>query len=323
MTAVNLSCALPPSRDTAEQIAIAEKLGYARAWCYDSPALYPDVWMALGLAAHQTATIGLGPAVLVPSLRHPMVNAAAIAGLADLAPGRVAAAIGAGFTGRYTLGRRAMRWSDVADYVRVLRSLLRGEEASWEGAAIKMLERDPVDVPLIIAGDGPKGRAVAAELGDGIFGAGLPPLGDGQPDWRGILLFGTVLDEGEDLRSDRVIAAAGHALAVVYHGLYERSPEAVDAMPGGAQWRAAIEEVPAERRHLAVHEGHLVRVTERDRPAVLAGADLLPAVSFTGTAAQLRERAAELAEAGVTEIAIQPGGPDIAGELERMMAALG
>ena len=75
----------------------------------------------------------------MPSLRHPMVNAAAIGTLAALAPGRVAVAIGAGFTGRYTLGQRAMRWSDVAEYVRVLRALLRGEEATWEGARIKMI----------------------------------------------------------------------------------------------------------------------------------------------------------------------------------------
>ena len=48
----------------------------ARAWLYDSPALYPDVWVALARAAERTSTIGLGPGVLVPFLRHPMTNAA-------------------------------------------------------------------------------------------------------------------------------------------------------------------------------------------------------------------------------------------------------
>ena len=139
---MEISCAFATSPDTPRHIAAAESLGYRRAWCYDSPALYPDVWITLALAAEQTSSIGLGPGVLVPSLRHPMVNAAAIATLAALAPGRVAVAIGAGFTGRYTLGQRAMRWADVAEYVRVLRALLRGEEASWEGAAIKMIHPD-------------------------------------------------------------------------------------------------------------------------------------------------------------------------------------
>ena len=43
--------------------------------------------------------------------------------------------------------------------------------------------------------------------------------------------------------------------------------------------------------------------------------------SLTGTAAQLRERAAALEADGVTELAIQPGG-DVPAELRRLSAAL-
>ena len=106
-----------------------------------------------------------------------MVNAAAIATLVSIAgPGRVAVGIGSGFTGRLTMGRRPMKWSDVGQYVRVLRALLRGEEAEWEGGAIRMLHPEgygasrPIDVPFVIGAAGPKGIAVAHELGDGVFG---------------------------------------------------------------------------------------------------------------------------------------------------------
>src|SRR5580765_1445455 len=99
-----LSCALATSLASHEHARIAEELGYAHAWFYDSPALYPDVWVQLCRAAERTSRIGLGPGVLVPSLRHPMVNAAAIATLVDLAgTERVAVAVGSGFTGRFTL----------------------------------------------------------------------------------------------------------------------------------------------------------------------------------------------------------------------------
>src|SRR5580765_318345 len=128
---MDISCAFATSMQTAEHVHVAEELGFVRAWAYDSPALYPDVWMQLALAAARTTTIGLGPAVLVPSLRHPMTNAAAIATLVDLAPGRVAVAFGAGFTGRYVLGQKPMRWTDVGDYVRALKALLRGETTDW------------------------------------------------------------------------------------------------------------------------------------------------------------------------------------------------
>ena len=36
---MDISCAFATALDTADYIAIAEKLGYRRAWCYDSPGL--------------------------------------------------------------------------------------------------------------------------------------------------------------------------------------------------------------------------------------------------------------------------------------------
>ena len=42
---------------------------------------------------------------------------------------------------------------------------------------------------------------------------------------------------------------------------------------------------------------------------------------MTGTAAEVRARVVDLAEAGVTEIAYQPAGPDIPRELATFVAA--
>ncbi|MDY7105966.1 MAG: LLM class flavin-dependent oxidoreductase [Actinomycetota bacterium] len=328
---MDLSCAFATSIDTPEHVAVAEDLGYTRAWLYDSPALYPDVWAMLALAADRTERIGLGPAVLVPSLRHPMVNAAAVATLAELAPGRVAVALGAGFTGRHVLGQRPMRWADVERYVEVLRALLRGEDAEWDGATIAMIHPDgfgakrPIEVPVLIGGDGPKGWAVAKRLGDGLFSSPGSPLElDDVPTWRARLTFGTVLADGETPMDERVLDAAGHGLAVAYHGLYERGgAEAVDRLPAGAAWRARVEEADPARRHLLTHENHLVSLSEQDRIALRDGAPMLPSVTFTGTADDLRARAAQLEATGTTELVYQPAGPDIAGELTRMAEALG
>jgi 5,10-methylenetetrahydromethanopterin reductase len=207
---------------------------------------------------------------------------------------------------------------------------LEGESAEWDGAVIRMIHPDgyvaarPIDVPILIAADGPKGHAVAKELGDGVYSAASPSAEPDSPAWRALLAFGTVLGDGEQPGDERVIAAAGSGMAVAYHALYERGgAAAVDALPGGAVWRASIEAAPARERHLAVHENHLVSVTDRDRAALDAGGSaLLPVVSFTGTAEQLRARVDQLAALGVTELAYQPAGPDIPGELERMHAAL-
>src|SRR5262245_23143669 len=137
MSTVTLSCAFATSEQSHEHARLAEELGYARAWFYDSPALYPDVWVQLCRAAERTQRIGLGPGVLIPSLRHPMATAAAVATLAGIAgPERVVLGIGSGFTGRLAMGQRPLRWTDVARYVRTLRGLLRGETVEWEGRKI-------------------------------------------------------------------------------------------------------------------------------------------------------------------------------------------
>lgn len=325
---MDLSCAFATSMETPEHVRVAEELGYRRAWCYDSPALYPDVWVTLARAAAVTGRIGLGPGVLVPSLRHPMVNAAAVATLEALAPGRVAVAVGAGFTGRYVLGQRPMRWADVAAYVRVLQALLRGEEATWEGAQLRMLHpvgfgpARPVEVPFLLGVGGPKGLAVARELGTGVFCAGTVTPGAEAFDEVSFLAFGTALEPGEEPSSDRVRAAAGHAVAVAYHAVYERRGDAVDSLPGGRSWRQAVEAVPVERRHLATHEGHLVAPNERDLLALDADPALAASLTLTGTPDDLRRRVAALAARGVSEVAYQPAGPDIPRELEAFAAAV-
>lgn len=329
---MDFSCAFATSSNTPAQVELAEALGYARAWLYDSPALYPDVWMILTRCAQRTSRIGLGPGVLVPSLRHPMVNAAAIAELQSQAPGRVAVAIGSGFTGRMSLGQRALPWRQVAEYVRCLKALLAGDTAEWDGARIGMLQlpgfgaRRPIEVPILIGADGPKGLAVAAELGDGVFSAAVPQADAAEiTDWRALLCFGTVLDEGEDLTSPRAIDAAGPAAAVLYHAMYERGgADAVDALPGGRDWRAAIEAYPEEEeRHLAIHAGHLVKANPSDEPHI---PDLIPfasSMALTGPADQLPQKVAGLAAQGVTEIVYQPAGSDIERELTVFAAAAG
>lgn len=325
---MEISCALATSMSTPEHARIAEELGYLRAWAYDSPPLYPDVWAMLALAAERTSRIGLGPGVLVPSLRHPMTNAAAIAMLHEMAPGRVCVGVGAGFTGRRALGQKPLRFKEVENYVRALRGLLAGETVEWEGAPIRMLHGDgfgaarPIDVPILIGAGGPVGAKVAMAVGDGTFAARRPnPHVTG---WQALLLYGTVLEDGEDLSSPRVAEAAAHGIAVRLHSLYEAGgADAVRDQPGGAQWLQSIEALPAGQRHLAVHEGHLVNMNEHDRKAYDESFSEIKRLTLTGTPSELRERIAELEERGATEVVFQPAGSNIAGELERFIAAVG
>ncbi|HEX4362493.1 MAG TPA: LLM class flavin-dependent oxidoreductase [Pseudonocardia sp.] len=319
---LTMSCAFNTSLESHEHARIAEQLGYRNVWFYDSPALYADVWVQLCRAAERTESVRLGPGVLVPTLRHPMASAAAISTLASIAgPERVAVTVGSGFTGAFTLGQKPAKWTYVANYIRTLRALLRGEQAEWDGARIQMMQYPgfgsarPLDIPILVGAQGPKGTAVAHEVGDGVFGAPRPVPGF---DWSAVLMFGTVLDEGEDPGSERAIAAAGHGASVVLHWAMEFGQ--TERLPNGPAWAAAYADVPAGERHLALHDGHLAVVNERDRPFVTG--EVLVGAGLALSPAALREKLAELAECGATEVAYQPAGPDVPRELEAFAKAV-
>jgi 5,10-methylenetetrahydromethanopterin reductase len=313
---LKISCALAPSIDTPEHVKLAEQLGYQRAWVYDSPALYHDVFMTLARSADRTTTIGLGTGVMIPSLRHPMDAAASIASLVELAPDRVAIGIGTGFSGRAALGKPALRWRFVEDWVSTVQTLLRGEQVDWDGATIQMMHPAgfapprPIVVPWVIAAEGPRGAEVAARLGDGIFSLSSK---NGQTPHVS-LVYGTVLDEGEPVSSPRVVAAAGPAAAVMLHGAYEVGARLVEP------WCEQIDSVPASVRHLAIHAGHLVEVTELDRPYVTP--ELITSFTCTGSASEVRARIEAKRDEGATEVAFQPAGPDVPRELESFLTAV-
>ncbi len=326
---MDVSCAFPTALSSPDDIALAESLGYARAWVYDTPQQSPDVWMTLALAAQRTERIGIGPGVLIPSLRHPMVNAAATATLVDLAPGRVAVAFGTGFTGRRAMGYGAITWKFMDAYIRAYRDLLRGEVVEWEGTRMQMLHPDghaparPVEVPILVGALGPKGNAVARELGDGLYATLQVPDFLGEYSWVPYLLWGTVLDESEGADSAHAREAAGPGWALAYHGAYEfGGPDAVRGLPGGDAWMDVVESAPEGERHLAVHSGHCVELNAADEAAWAAGGhSMLRDATITGTGDEVKRRLDELGEQGVTEVVFQPCGSDTRRELERFLEA--
>ncbi len=329
---------LAPVADTPGHIALAEELGFASAWCYDSPLLYQDPFVALGRAAERTGRIGLGVGVLVPGLRAPVATVAALRALTALAPGRVRVAVGAGFTGRFTLGLGPVRLTELEREVVDLRGLLRGEERPHvEGG--RPVRDMPVAgaegggaVPVYVSCRGERAQALARRRAEGamtgiFYPGGLALLraaiGPGLP--LVVHAVGAVADEGEPLDSPRLRAAVGPVVAVAFHAFAEQ-PWRLEGLDPAlrAQAERYLDEVaaalPPERRHQELHRGHLVELTLAQDATVVTAANVAR-FSFTGTAAELRARAAALEADGVTELAVQPGG-DVPAELRRLAGAL-
>jgi 5,10-methylenetetrahydromethanopterin reductase len=135
------------------------------------------------------------------------------------------------------------------------------------------------------------------------------------------MMSGTVLEPGENPRSNRVLNAVGPWGVSPWHIAYTYGgAAAVDALPGGAAWRAALEGLtPPEERHLLTFEGHVTHLSERDLPLLehldLEGRTSAALMMRVGDPATIRRWLDRLAEAGYEEVIYTPSGPDPAREL--------
>ena len=66
-----------------------EKIGFDSAWFPDSQMIWSDCYSTMALAAQATTKIRLGTGVSIPGTRIAPVTAQSIAGINQLAPGRV------------------------------------------------------------------------------------------------------------------------------------------------------------------------------------------------------------------------------------------
>ena len=103
--------------------------------------------------------IRVGAEVLIPQLRHPMVQAAAMATVEWLGRGRLYVGIGTGFTGRMAMGQRPLSWTYMRQFLVDIKALLAGEAVEIDGQMMQMRHpagfapARPITVPLLIAAE--------------------------------------------------------------------------------------------------------------------------------------------------------------------------
>jgi 5,10-methylenetetrahydromethanopterin reductase len=274
----------PASFAAVEQARLAEDLGFDTIGFYDSPALETDVWITIANAVQATERIRVGTEVLIPHLRHPMAQAAAIATIEGLAPGRLYVGIGTGFTGRMAMGQRPLSWRYMRQFLSELKALLAGDQVEIDGSVAQMRHprgfapQRPIKVPILVAANGPKGVKVALELGDGlIYGGDASKIPSGfhtlwMPAGR------ILLAEHGDKSTLQVQETASIMFSLQYHLAYEgfsKPPVLVEQLPYGDDWRRTLEELPIETRHFAVHDGHTVSINDHDSQFIRRHPDAL------------------------------------------------
>lgn len=161
----------------------AEELGFDHAWTYDHlvwGGLPDSPWFGttptLAAAALVTSTIRLGSFVSSPNFRHPVAFHRDIQALDDISGGRFLLGVGTGGD----LDSRILGGPDLTTKERVDRfqeftglliALRTGDHVTTEGAWFSANDARTlpplVDVPLLIAANGPRSLRFAARNGDG------------------------------------------------------------------------------------------------------------------------------------------------------------
>lgn len=323
---------------TPDDVVYAEEQGFTHAWLYDSQMIYSDVYVTMTLCADRTKSIKLGTGVTNPLSRIAPVTANAFATLNLLAPGRLVIAIGTGNTARRTLGMPAARVSDVTEHVRVFRDLCRGETTDYtEGdrrRKVRFLNQDASffnlsdNIPILIAGSGPKLLAQAGAVADGVmlFGPVSPVLidfvmshvragaerGGRDPNeiYAACMTAFHVTEPEEELESPAVRRAVGPFVASATN-IFALSNADPNELP--AEYRSEImrfrdiykvPDEPIETRHLKMYEDYLHGF--RQEHVDLVSEQLIRATTLTGTAEEIVAAIKAMYASGINQVAIQP-----------------
>ena len=217
------------------------------------------------------------------------------------------------------MGQKPMKASDFDQYVRDLRSLLRGEdtEVSFSGRPgyTRFLNRDHgfVDlehpIPIIVGANGPRALALAGAQGDGLM-----TIAATQPDdikaalatiRAGALNSGrelsdtftvtsmtnvVVLEPGEAVTSERVAQLTDSWVGAAIHFAYEmwsvREDDAMVPPPFRPFWEEYCSyvdtmETPPDRRYLQIHDGHATFLPLAERRFLTE--DAIRAVTIIGS----------------------------------------
>jgi probable F420-dependent oxidoreductase len=161
----------PPSSRFFELVELAERHGFEYAWTYDSHILWQESYATLPLAAARTSKIKLGHFVTNPGIRDPTVTASWYATMQDLSNGRMVMGIGRGDSSRRVVGLKPVRVAEFEARSAMIKDLMNGRKVDWNEKELELawVKKELPEIPMWIAGYGPKALAVAGRVGDGVI----------------------------------------------------------------------------------------------------------------------------------------------------------
>jgi probable F420-dependent oxidoreductase len=161
----------PPYTRLIEVMREAERQGFEYGWTYDSHVLWQESYATLPLVGAGTERLKLGHCVTNPGIRDPTITASWYATMQDLSNGRMVMGIGRGDSSRRVVGLKPVRVAEFERALRMIKELMNGRKVEWNDKELRLeWVRDELpEVPMYVAGYGPRALAVAGRVGDGVI----------------------------------------------------------------------------------------------------------------------------------------------------------
>jgi probable F420-dependent oxidoreductase len=160
----------PPFTRMLDLMQLAERNGFEYGWTYDSHILWQESYALLPLVADKTKRIKLGHCVTNPGIRDPTITASWYATMQDLSSGRMVMGIGRGDSSRRVVGLKPVRVAEFERRLRMMKDLMNGRTVEWNEKELTLeWAKGRAEIPMHVAGYGPKALAVAGRVGDGVI----------------------------------------------------------------------------------------------------------------------------------------------------------
>jgi probable F420-dependent oxidoreductase len=161
----------PPYTRLIELMQQAEQHGFEYGWTYDSHILWQESYALLPLVAAQTDRIKLGHCVTNPGIREPTITASWYATMHDVSNGRMIMGIGRGDSSRRVVGLKPVKVAEFEAALRMIKDLMNGRKVTWNDKELelKWVRDELPQLPMYVAGYGPRALGVAGRVGDGVI----------------------------------------------------------------------------------------------------------------------------------------------------------
>ncbi len=161
----------PPYQRFVELFQLAERHGFEYGWTYDSHVLWQESFPLLTLVAQATKRMRLGHCVTNPGTREPTVLASGYATLHDISGGRMVMGIGRGDSARRYIGQQPVKVAEFERRIAMVKDFMNGRQVRWndKDLQLKWVRPELPEIPMWVAGYGPKALAVAGRVGDGVI----------------------------------------------------------------------------------------------------------------------------------------------------------